>query len=91
MAMVLTPQKPTQRDRFGEIPEGLPGSTKSAVCVERSVKNLGGPRGSWARTGRGAEAIAGHTDHEPRAGKPRHRGRPEPKRRGSASQTGRSR
>lgn len=47
MAMVLTDQKPIQRDRQGEVPEGLPGSTKSAVCVERSVENLGGPRGSW--------------------------------------------
>ena len=28
MAMVLTHQKPTQRQRFfGELPEGLPGST----------------------------------------------------------------
>ena len=47
MAMVLTPQKPTQRDRVGEIPEGLPGSTKRVVGVERSVENVGGPRGSW--------------------------------------------
>src|SRR5262245_54564055 len=27
MAMVLTSQKPTQRNRLGEVPEGLPGST----------------------------------------------------------------
>jgi hypothetical protein len=47
MAMVLTPQKPIQRDRFfGEIFEGLPGSTKSVGCVERSVRNLGDPWGS---------------------------------------------
>ena len=44
MAMVLTHQKPTQRDRLGEISEGLPGSTKSVGCVERSVRNLGDPR-----------------------------------------------
>jgi hypothetical protein len=50
MAMVLTPQKPTQRDRFGEIPEGLSGSTKSAVGMERSVKNVGGPHGSWGKS-----------------------------------------
>jgi len=49
MAMVLTCQKPTQRDHEGEVPEGLPGSTKSAVCVERSVENLGGPSGSWGQ------------------------------------------
>ena len=52
MAMVLTCQKPIQRDREGEIPEGLPGSTKSAVCVERSVENLGDPSGSWGHPGR---------------------------------------
>ena len=47
MAMVLTRQKPRQRDRFfGEISEGLPGSTKSVGCVERSVRNLGDPVGS---------------------------------------------
>jgi hypothetical protein len=46
MAMVLTRQKPTQRTRIGERPEGLPGSTKSAGGVERSVRNLGDPVGS---------------------------------------------
>jgi hypothetical protein len=51
-AMVLTLQKPIQRKRVGELPEGLPGSTKSVVCVERSVKNLGGPDGSWGASPR---------------------------------------
>ncbi len=51
MAMVLTDQKPTQRNRVGEVPEGLPGSTKSVACVERNVENLGDPGSSW-RTGR---------------------------------------
>jgi hypothetical protein len=46
-AMVFTLQKPIQRKRVGELPEGLPGSTKRVVCVERSVKNVGGPDGSW--------------------------------------------
>jgi hypothetical protein len=46
MAMALTLQKPTRRKRFGELPEGLPGSTKSVGCVERSVRNLGDPVGS---------------------------------------------
>ena len=47
MAMVLTRQKPTQRKRFfGELSEGLPGSTKSVGGVERSGRNLGGPLGS---------------------------------------------
>src|SRR5574337_966112 len=63
-AMVLTRQKPTQRDREGEVPEGLPGSTKSAGCVERSVENLGGPGGSWGNTqvggsARSAEGLSG--------------------------------
>src|SRR3972149_2290653 len=58
-AMAVTRQKPTQRDREGEVPEGLTGSTKSAVCVERSVENLGGPRGSWGDTqGGGSERSA---------------------------------
>jgi len=43
MAMVLTVQKPTQRVRFGECSEGLPGSTKSVASMERNAKNLGGP------------------------------------------------
>jgi hypothetical protein len=46
MAMVLTVQKPTQRNRVGEVPEGLPGSTKSVACVERNDRNLGDPIGS---------------------------------------------
>lgn len=52
MATVLTSRKPTQRDRKREVPEDLPGSKKSTACVERSVKNLGGPRGSWGDPGR---------------------------------------
>jgi hypothetical protein len=48
MAMVLTDQKPTQRNRNDEVPEGLPGSTKSVACVERNVRNLGAPIGSCA-------------------------------------------
>jgi len=43
MAMVVTPQKPPQRERFGELPEDLSGSTKSVVGVERSGENVGGP------------------------------------------------
>ena len=45
---MLTDGKPTQRGRFGEFSEGLPGSTKSAGCVERSIEDLGGPGSSWA-------------------------------------------
>ena len=48
MAMMLMDQKPTQRARKinGERSEGLPGSTKSVGCVERSVENLRDPEGS---------------------------------------------
>src|SRR5882724_10677407 len=58
-AMVLTLQTPTQRKRFGELPEGLSGSTKSVVCVERSVKNVGGPDGSWGASPREAPSRGG--------------------------------
>jgi hypothetical protein len=35
MAMVLTAQKPTQRDRSGEVSEDLPGSTlEHGTCGE---------------------------------------------------------
>ena len=39
-------EKPIQREHFGELSEGLSGSTKSVACVERNVRNLGGPKGS---------------------------------------------
>jgi len=42
LATVLTCRKPVQRNRFGKIPEGLPGS-ESVACSERSVRNLGDP------------------------------------------------
>jgi hypothetical protein len=42
LATVLTSRKPVQRNRFGKIPEGLPGS-ESVACRERSVRNSGDP------------------------------------------------
>ena len=42
---VLVHRKPTQRDRYGEILEGLPGS-KSVARRKRDARNLGGPMGS---------------------------------------------
>jgi len=42
-ATVLVFRKPTQRDRYGEILEGLPGS-KSVARRERDARNLGGPK-----------------------------------------------
>ena len=47
-ATVLTCRKPAQKNRNGEILEGLPGS-KSVACSERSVRNLGGPFASSLR------------------------------------------
>ena len=49
MATVLTDGKPTQRARKGECSEGLPGSTKSVGCVERSIRDLGGPKCSCSK------------------------------------------
>jgi hypothetical protein len=42
-ATVLVFRKPTQRDRYGEILVGLPGS-KSVARRERDARNLGGPK-----------------------------------------------
>jgi hypothetical protein len=49
LATVLTCRKPEQGNRYGESPEGLPGS-ESVACSERSVMNLGGPSTSSALT-----------------------------------------
>jgi len=43
MAMVFTPQKPTQRDGMGEIPEGLPGSTVERGRRGKTRQELGRP------------------------------------------------
>ena len=42
LATVLTSRKPEQRNRYGEILEGLSGS-ESVACSERSIRNLGDP------------------------------------------------
>jgi hypothetical protein len=43
MAMVLTGQKPTQRERIGELSEGLPGSAlEHGMCREKR-QELGRP------------------------------------------------
>lgn len=51
LATVLTNRKPAQKNRHGEIPEGLPGS-ESVACSERSVRNLGDPSASLQEVGR---------------------------------------
>jgi len=51
--MVLTAQKPLQRERFGQLSEGLPGSTlERGMCGEKQ-QELGRPQrflaGTWVR------------------------------------------
>jgi hypothetical protein len=41
--MVLTNQKPTQRNRFGEVPEALPGSTLERGIYEEKRQELERP------------------------------------------------
>jgi hypothetical protein len=43
MAMVLTAQKPTQREHFGEFSEGLPGSTLERGMCREKRQELGRP------------------------------------------------
>src|SRR5216684_2091077 len=76
MAMVLTPQKPTQRKRIGELPEGLPGSTLERGMRGEKRQELGRPGGVLLRE----SSVARHTDLEPPKGKPGHGSRPEPTR-----------
>ena len=82
MAMVLTAQKPTRRNREGEVPEGLPGSTlERGMCGERR-RELGRPWRFLSCWKDGREVDARDTVTEPRKGKPGHGGRPDPKRDG---------
>ena len=60
LAMVLTYQKPTQRNRNGEIPEGV-SESESVACSERSIRNLGDPSTS---------SIRGRT-FQPKEGRPK--------------------
>jgi hypothetical protein len=76
MAMVLTSQKPTQRTRLGERPEGLPGSTLERGMRGEKRQELGRPVRFLLREG----SVTRHTDIEPRQGKPGHGSRPEPTR-----------
>jgi len=74
-AMGLTPQKPTQRQRFGERPKGLSGSTKSVVGVARSGRDLRDPMDAWPQVGRTERAATGlwgvgSLHSTPRAGEP---------------------
>ena len=79
---MLTPQKPTQRKRLGELPEGLPGSTLERGLRGEKRQELGRLVGVLVRAGR----VAGHMDLEPRKGKPGYGSRPEPTRHEEPSQ-----
>jgi hypothetical protein len=80
--MAVTPQKPIQRKRFGERPEGLPGSTLERGRRGEKRQGLGRPVGFLLREG----SVEGHTDLEPHKGKPGHGSRPAPTRHEQPSQ-----
>ena len=80
-AMSLTPQKPTQRDRLGEVPEACdadehcPASTLERGRREEKRRELG-----RSFNGSDRKRAARHTDIETHRGKPGNESRPEPKR-----------
>ena len=47
MAMALTGQKPTQRARYGECSEGLPGSKERGMCGEKRQESFAGSGQAW--------------------------------------------
>ena len=69
MAMALTHQKPTQRKRVGELPEGLPGSTLERGMRGEKRQELGRPTSFLARSGMpirpqgGRQRMAWESDH----------------------------
>ena len=76
MAMALTLQKPIQRTRKGERPEGLPGSTLERGMRGEKRQELGRPCGfQLAGTPGQGIRIMSHA-----LGKPSTHGRPDPKR-----------
>ena len=86
MAMALTRQKPTQRTRFGERPEGLPGSTLARGRRGEKRQELGRPcRFHLAEMPGHGIRIVSHA-----LGKPSTHGRPDPKPRGKRKPVGQS-
>jgi hypothetical protein len=57
-AMGSTAQKPTQRKRFGELSEDLPGFTKGVAYVERNGQELGRPERSHRKVSRRTETSS---------------------------------
>ena len=68
-AMALTHQKPIQRKRVGELPEGLPGSTLERGMRGEKRQELGRPASFLARSGMpirpqgGRQRMAWESDH----------------------------
>ena len=86
MAMVLTPQKPTQRKRLGELPEGLPGSTLERGMRREKRQELGRPcRFQLAGTPGQGIRILSHA-----VGTPSTQGKPDPKLRRKSKPVGHS-
>src|SRR5712692_8408698 len=73
--MVLTTQKPIQRNQFGEVSEGLPGSTLERGMRVEKRQELGRPCG-FQREGKRWQGIR-IMSHA--LGKPSTQGRPDPK------------
>ena len=64
--MVLTHQKPIQRKRIGELPEGLPGSTLERGMRGEQRQELGRPQGllgTGRLTRQGELMVHGESDH----------------------------
>jgi hypothetical protein len=86
MAMALTLQKPGQRKRFGELPEGLPGSTLERGMGGEKRQELGRPcRFQLEGTPWQGIRIMSHA-----LGKPSTQGRPDPKPRRQSKPVGQS-
>ena len=86
MAMALTHQKPTQRQRYGKLPEGLPGSTVERGMRGEKRQELGRPcRFQLAGTPGHGIRILSHA-----LGKPSTQGKPDPKPRRKSKSVGQS-
>jgi hypothetical protein len=86
MAMALTLQKPRQRTRFGERPEGLPGSPLERGRRGEKRQELGRP---W-RFQRAGTPWQGLRLRSHAGGKPSIHGRPDPHPRGKSKPVGQS-
>jgi len=70
--MLLTQQKPTQTDRFGEVREGLPGSTLERGMRAKKCQELGRPCRFLFCSMLSIGVSQGIRLVSPQTGKPRH-------------------